>query len=104
QVPAEWDIARVLHHIGKEATEQQTVHAVDLRVPTPYVERLGKIVLRIAVEHASQLDQNKLGHAFDLKERIVGWQLTAEHQHSFGNILGEIANPLKVIGDAQRSR
>ena len=97
------DVARILHHVGQELAEQRVVDGVDLLVAAPHRERLGDVAPRVGVEHVLELGEHQLGHVLDAAHHLLRLELAVEHHDALGDVLGEIADPLEIVGDAQRA-
>ncbi len=103
QVDTNADIARVFHHVGEQLAEQRVVDRVDLLVAAPHPQRLVDVAPRIGVEHVLDLGEDELGHVLDPAHHLLQIELAVENHHALGDVLGEIADPLEVVGDAERA-
>ena len=49
------------------------------------------------------LGEDELGHVLDPAHHLLQLELDVENHHPLGDVLGEIADPLEVVGNAQRT-
>ncbi len=47
--------------------------------------------------------QHEFGHVLDAAHHLLQIELAVENHHALGDVLGEIADALEVVGDAQRA-
>ena len=103
QVNAERDIARVFHHVGEQLAEQRGAHRVDLLVALPDRERARDIAPGIGIQHPLDLAEHQRRHVLDAADQLLRMEVVVERGHPLGDVLGEVAYPLQVVGDAQRA-
>ena len=75
---------------------------VDLVVAPPDGERRVEVAAGIGVEHFLELLLGQLGKVFDAVHQLLRLQLAADGDDALGGVLGEIADPLEVVGDVDR--
>jgi hypothetical protein len=103
EMDAERNVARVFHHVGQELAEQRGAHGVDLFVALPYRQRLVEVVTGIAVEHLLELSQHQGRHVLNAAQELLRMEVAGDRSHALGDVRGEVADPLEVVGQAQRA-
>ena len=57
----------------------------------------------VGVEHVLDLREHEFGHVLDAAHHLLRSEFAVEHQHALGDVLGEIADPFEIVGNAQRA-
>ena len=97
---AEGDVARILHHMGQEIAEDRIFEGVEIGVPLPDVERPLDVALGVGVEHVLHQFEREVVHVLDADDRARNAGFDADLDRALGDVLGEIADPLEIAGDA----
>jgi hypothetical protein len=77
--------------------------SIDLFVALPYRERLVQVMADVAVEHLLELAQHQCRHVLDAAQKLLRMKVAGDRRHALGDVLGEVADPLEVVGQAQRA-
>ena len=95
------DAARIFHHVGEQFAEQRHAHRVDFLVAPPHVHRLVDVARRIGIQHALELGQHQRAHMLDAADQLQRRIFAVQVEHALADILGKVADPLDLVGDAQ---
>jgi hypothetical protein len=57
----------------------------------------------IAVQHFLELGEHHPGHVLDPADQLLRMEIAADRRHPLADVLGQIADALEVVGDAQRT-
>ena len=103
QMDAERDVARIFHHIGEQLAEHRGADRVDFLVAAPHRHRLAVVAAGIGIEHRLHLAEHQIGHVFDAADQLGRREFAVERDHALGDVLGEIADALQIVGEPQRA-
>ena len=59
--------------------------------------------MREAVEHFLDLREHQVGHVLDPAHHLLRLEVAVERADPLGDVLGEVADALEVVGEAQRA-
>ena len=100
---AERDVARILHHVGQKVAEHRILQRVEFDVALPDRARALGIALRVGVEHVLHQLGGDVVHVLQADDRARHARFGADLDRALGDVLGEIADPLEIAGDADRA-
>src|SRR5665213_1347974 len=99
---AEGDVARVLHHVSEQFAAERGVHRVDLGIVLPDAVGGGEVAAGEGIEDFLELGQAELGHVLDASDQALGTEVALDGDDPLGGVLGQVANPLEIVGDVDR--
>ena len=97
---AERDVARILHHVGQEIAEHRVFEGVEIDVALPDLARALGVALGVGVEHVLHQFGRDLVHVLEADDGARNPRLGADLDRALGDVLGEVADPLEIAGDA----
>src|SRR5690606_15166594 len=97
------DVTRVFHHVGQKLAEQRGVHGVDFLVALTNGLRLFGRAGRIDVKNVLQLDQGEFRKMLEAAGEIAGNASLLNGDDALGGVLAEVADPLEISSDPQRT-
>ena len=97
------DVARIFHHVGEEIAKHRVLERVELGVALPHRARALGVALGIGVEHVLQQLGRDVVHVAGGRRSRAAPRFDADLQRALGDVLGEVADPLEVAGDADRA-
>ncbi len=100
---AERDVARILHHVRQEIAKHRVFERVEIDVALPHLARTFRVALGVGVEHVFHQFGGDIVHVPEADDRPWHAGFGPELDRTLGDVLGEIADPLEVVGDANRA-
>ena len=103
QVRAERNVARVFHHVGQQVAKHRVFERVEFGVALPDRARAFDVALRVGVEHVLHQLGRHFVHVLEADDRARHARLETDLHRALGDVLGEVADPFEIAGDADRA-
>ena len=89
--------------MGQKVAKHQILERVEFDVALPNGARALDVALSIGVEHVLHQFRRHIVHVLEADDRARHARLEADLQRTLGDVLGQIADPLQIAGDADRA-